>query len=166
MCVKYCVKISYKSDKKWKSYSLKNLRTLTLLPAVIFERAATHLREGRGWDNGVMYCFFLLNCPMIFLRTFLICNMQRNRFASTHCFSITPELTAWGCVLCSPPPSTRLAVLSDISKLECTGQKVDNLRNRWAYIAVFGLSLKWKSHAIAYHCAFLQFIARIFFKSM
>ena len=39
--------------------------------------------------------------------------------------------------------------LSDISKLDCTGQKVDNLCNYWAYIAVFGLILKWKSHAIA-----------------
>ena len=42
-----------------------------------------------------------------------------------------------------------LAVLSDISELDCTEQKVDNLRNRWAYIDVFGLILKWKSHAIA-----------------
>ena len=42
-----------------------------------------------------------------------------------------------------------LASLSDISTLDCTGQKVDNLRNYWACIAVFGLILKWKSHAIA-----------------
>ena len=42
-----------------------------------------------------------------------------------------------------------LASLSDISKLDCKGEKVDNLRNYWAYIAVFGLILKWKSHAIA-----------------
>ena len=42
-----------------------------------------------------------------------------------------------------------LASLSDISKLDCTGQKVDNLRNYWAYLAMFGLILKWKSHAIA-----------------
>ena len=55
-----------------------------------------------------------------------------------------------------------LASLSDISKLHCTGQKVDNLRNHWAYIAVFGLILKWKRHAIAWHCAFSQFIAWIF----
>ena len=32
-----------------------------------------------------------------------------------------------------------LALLSDISKLDCTGQKVNRLRNRWAYIVVFGL---------------------------
>ena len=65
-------------------------------------------------------------------------------------------------MLCAPPPSTRLALRSDISKLDCTGQKVDNLRNLWAYIAVFGLILKWKSQAIALHCPFLQFLARIF----
>ena len=52
-------------------------------------------------------------------------------------------------MLCAPPPSGQLASLSDISKLDCTGQKVDNLRNRWAYIAVFGLIFKWKSHEIA-----------------
>ena len=27
-----------------------------------------------------------------------------------------------------------LALLGDISKLDCTGQKVNRLRNRWAYI--------------------------------
>ena len=42
-----------------------------------------------------------------------------------------------------------LAVLSNISKLDCTEQKVNNLPNRWAYIDVFGLILKWNSHAIA-----------------
>ena len=35
-----------------------------------------------------------------------------------------------------------LASLSDISKLDWTGQKVDNLSNYWAYVAVFGLILK------------------------
>ena len=53
------------------------------------------------------------------------------------------------CVLCSPPQSADLALRSDISKLYCTGLKIDPFRNRWAYIAVFGLILKWKSHAIA-----------------
>ena len=51
---------------------------------------------------------------------------------------------------------------SDISKLDCTGLKIDPFRNRWAYIAVFGLILKWKSHAIASQKDILTFIARIF----
>ena len=34
--------------------------TICVPPAVIFERAATHSREDKGWGNGVMYCFFLL----------------------------------------------------------------------------------------------------------
>ena len=67
--------------------------------------------------------------------------------------SVTPQ-TSWGEVTKYIPLSAvvSLAVLSDISKLDCTGQKVDNLRNPWAYIDVFGafgLILKWKSHAIA-----------------
>ena len=60
--------------------------------------------------------------------TFLTCNMQRKRVW---------ELLA------------QLALRSDISKLNCTGLKIDPFRNRWAYIAVFGLILKWKSQAIA-----------------
>ena len=48
-----------------------------------------------------------------------------------------------------PSESDELALRSDISKLDCTGLKINPFRNRWAYIAVFGLILKWKSHAIA-----------------
>ena len=80
MCVEYSVKISYKLDKKWKSYSLYNLSTLTLLPAVIFERAATHLREGRarrGWGNGVANAlFFLTKLSNDILSTFLWAGKQ------------------------------------------------------------------------------------------
>ena len=46
---------------------------------------------------------------------------------------------------CSPPAWSELDLQSDNSKLDCTGLKVDNLRNCWAYIAVFGLILKWKA---------------------
>ena len=53
------------------------------------------------------------------------------------------------CKICTPLPAAELALRSDISKLDSTGQKVDDLCNRWAYIAVFLLILKWKSHAIA-----------------
>ena len=35
------------------------------------------------------------------------------------------------------------------NSLDCTGLKIDPFCNRWAYIAVFGLLLKWKSQAIA-----------------
>ena len=58
------------------------------------------------------------------------------------------DLTVRGCKICTPPLASQLAFLSNNSKVDCTGQKVDNLRNRWAYIAVFGLILKLKSHAI------------------
>ena len=61
--------------------------------------------------------------------------------------SVTHRFHGGGAVLCAPPPSTQLASRSDISKLDFTEQKVDNLRNRWAYIAVFGLISKWKSQA-------------------
>ena len=146
MCVEYCVKISDKSDKKWKSYSVYNLSSLTLLPVVIFERA--HWSEGREWDNGVMYCFFLLSCPMIFLRTFLTCNMQRKQSGRTPWFSTTRDLTRLGYDLCTLHAWLSLAVVRDISKLDWTGQKVNRLRNRWAYINVFGFIWKRKNPAI------------------
>ena len=41
-----------------------------------------------------------------------------------------------------------LDLLGDISKLDCTGQKVNRLRNRWAYIVVLGLIWKRKNPAI------------------
>ena len=45
-------------------------------------------------------------------------------------------------------PASELVLPSNNSKLDCKGLKVDNLRNRWAYIAVFGLILEWKNLAI------------------
>ena len=63
-------------------------------------------------------------------------------------FSITLAFTAVGCVLCNPHAWLSLVVVRDISKLDCTGQKVNRLCNRWAYINVFGLIWKRKNPAI------------------
>ena len=60
------------------------------------------------------------------------------------------------------PPASELASQSDNSKLDCTGLKVDPFRNCWAYKAVFGLILNWKSHAIPQQEDILNFIDRIF----
>ena len=65
----------------------------------------------------------------------------------------------------APPQPAQLALQSDNSKHDCTGLKkvkIGPFRNRWAYIAVCGLILKWKSHAIAYQKDILTFIDRIF----
>ena len=63
--------------------------------------------------------------------------------------SITQYVRGGGCEMWSPLPSTQLALWSGSSKLDCMGLKIDPYRNRWAYIVVFELILKWKSHAIA-----------------
>ena len=76
--------------------------------------------------------------------------------------SITRDVRGGGCEMCTPPPSAQLALRSGSSKLDCMGLKIDPFRNRWAYIAVFGHILKWKSHAIALQKDILTFIARIF----
>ena len=59
-------------------------------------------------------------------------------------------------------PASELALPSVTQKLNCTGLKVDNLSYCWAYIVVFGLILKWKSHAVQQQEDILTFIARFF----
>ena len=102
MCVEYCVKISYKSDNKWKSCRLYNLSTLTLLPVVIFERATTHLREDRGWGDGVMYCFSYLVLQWYSFGRFWHVICKENRTGCTQHLSITPAFTERGCKICTP----------------------------------------------------------------
>ena len=75
--------------------------------------------------------------------------MQRKRVWEQTTPQYHSSFLGGGCVLCSPLQSAELALRSDISKLDCTGLKIDPFRNRRAYIAVFGLILKWKSHATA-----------------
>ena len=105
MCVEYCVKISYKSDKKMKkviAYTIW-LEYLTWAAVIILERGVTHSREGRGWGNGEMSCFFLTMLANDIPTTFLTCNMQRKRVwdhttvtvTTRQHLSITPAFT--GC---------------------------------------------------------------------
>ena len=71
--------------------------------------------------------------------------------AWTPYLSNTQDMMEGGCEICTPPTWSELAFPNNNSNLDYTGLKVDNFRNLWAYIflAVFGLILKWKSHAIA-----------------
>ena len=94
--------------------------------------------------------FLLVCCSVLLLRStcHVICKENGYAWPWTALFSNTRDFMGGGAVLCAPPPSAKLALHSDISKLYCMGQNVNNLRNRWAYIAVFGLILKWKSQAI------------------
>ena len=50
------IQIGQKMKKLWRI----QFEYLTSSAVVILERGVTHSREGRGWGNGVMYCFFLL----------------------------------------------------------------------------------------------------------
>ena len=68
---------------------------------------------------------------MIFLPHFWHVICKENGCGSTQHLSITPAFTGVGCVLCSPPQAAELALLCDISKLDCTGLKIDPFRNRW-----------------------------------
>ena len=143
MCIETCVKISDKSDKKWKSYSLYKFSscvTRGVYKSAIPLGQSYRLQGGVGVGNGQMYCLFLWKLSTYAVPT----EIQGHQTSVTHETSWR-EIAKY--VLLSADLS--LASLSDISTLDCTGQKVDNLRNYWAYIAVFGLILKWKSHAIA-----------------
>ena len=117
------------------------------------EPAVPHTREGRGWGNGPMYWFFFFGRHlMLFLPSIShVATYYAKEMGVTAEHTSVTHQTWWREVAKYIPllADVSLAVLSDISKLDCTGQKVDNLRNCWAYINVFGLILKWKSHAIA-----------------
>ena len=93
--------------------------------------------------------FFFVSCQMLFLQSLCHVICKGNEYAWTAHLSNTRDFVGTGCEICTPLPAAELALRSNISKHDSTEQKVDNLRNRWAYIAVFGLILKWKSHAIA-----------------
>ena len=101
-------------------------------------------KEGSRWSNGQMYSFFLWKMSNAF---------PTQRWKGIGCAwyqtSVTHE-TSWAelaqYVLLSADRS--LALLGDISELVCTEQKVNRLRNRWAYIVVFGLIWKRKNPAI------------------
>ena len=101
-------------------------------------------KRGRGEGDGQMYCFFLWKLSNAFPTQVL----QRNRCAWYQ--TLVTHETSWAEVaqylLLSADRS--LALLGDISKLDCTGQKVNRLRNRWAYIVVFGLIWKRKNPVI------------------
>ena len=107
-----------------------------------------------------MYCFFLTMLANDISTTFLTCNMQRKRVwelttpqyhssLRVKIFTLRLQLSLGWAAFCVALRNQLSSLRSDISKLDCTGLKIDPFRNRWAYIAVFGLILKWKSHAIA-----------------
>ena len=111
-------------------------------------RLASHTAYKGGRGGEMVQCIAFSNGSCL-LMVYLPSGAKQTSIHG-HQTSVTHE-TSWRevaqYVLLSADLS--LASLSDISKLGCTGQKVDNLRNYWAYTAVFGLILKWKSHAIA-----------------
>ena len=102
-------------------------------------------KEGRRWSNGQMYSFFLRKLSNAFPTQVV----ERNRVCLVPDLSNKRDFMSRACaiyVLLSADRS--LALLGDISELDCTEQKVNRLRNRWAYIVVFGLIWKRKIPAI------------------
>ena len=93
--------------------------------------------------------FFFVSCLMFFLLSVCHVICKVNGYAWTAHLGNTRDFMGTVCEICTPLPAAELALRINISKLDCTEQKVDNLRNHWAYLAVFGLILKWKRHAIS-----------------
>ena len=113
----------------------KQIRCSTLLTVAPIVWQRRNQREARS------NCLFKMDRLqlIIFLPRFWHVICKENGCGIIHHLSITPAFMGVGCVLCSPPQSAELPLRSDISKLDCTGLKVDPFRNRWPYIAVFGL---------------------------
>ena len=59
-------------------------------------------------------------------------HITRNGYAWIAHLSNKRDFMRGGCEICTTLAWSELALLSDISELNCTGQKVDNLRNHWA----------------------------------
>ena len=99
MCVKTCVKISYKSDNKWRSYSLCKLSscvTRGVYKSAIPLGQSYRLQRGGvggGWGgcNGQMYCFFLWKLST---NAFPTEWCKANRITGQRCSSVTHE-TSW-----------------------------------------------------------------------
>ena len=139
MCVETCVKISDKSNKKWRSYSLCKLSSW--VTQGVYKIGQAHkCREGWGGGTSVNYWLFSLEDAICY-SYLLSCHAisRADWYGVVAKVSNNRDLTEWGCKICTPPPASQLASLSINSKVDWTGQKVDNLRNRWTYIAVFGL---------------------------
>ena len=103
-------------------------------------------KEGRRWSNSQMYSFFLWKLSNAFPTQVV----ERNRLCLVPDLSNTRDFMSRACAICAPLSWSELgaALLGDISELDCTGQKVNRLRNCWAYINVFGLIWKRKIPAI------------------
>ena len=159
MCLITCVKISDKSDKKWEfiAYSSWVVRRDCLQS---YWTCCTTCRECWGWGTGLNF-FFHWEVLCIIPTMYVLCNMQsrRVRCACRSQWQPRPDRERLSKprpdrerLYPTPPPPppawSELALPSDNSKVGFTGLKVDNLHNRWAYIAVFGLILKCNSHAI------------------
>ena len=131
-----------------------------------FSHPGRQAREGRGWGNGPMYWFFFCNLSNAILMMCLSCNMQRKRICHnvwTRDLSNTRDFIGEVAKYVATPLAwSELALPSDNSKHDCTGLKIDSLRKRLAYITVFGLILKWKSHTRPWQKDILTFIAGIF----
>ena len=150
MCVVTCVKISDKSDKKWRSYSLYKFSSC--VTRGVYKSAIplgqSYRLQGGGRGGEMVKCI-AFSYGSYLLMLFLPSGAKQTSIHG-HQTSVTHETSGRELAqYVHLSADLSLTSLSDISKCDCTGQKVDNLRNYWAYIAVFGLILKWKSHAIA-----------------
>ena len=128
--------------QKMKNYSLYKLSSCVTRGIYIYRpyRLASHTAyKGGGGRGGVMVKCIASSYGSCLLMLFLPSGAKETGIHG-HQTSVTQE-TSWRevaqYVLLSADLS--LASLSDISKHDCTEQKVDLFRNRWAYIAVFGL---------------------------
>ena len=85
------------------------------------------LQGGVGVGNGQMYCFFLWKLSTNAVPTE---RCKANRYTWTPDLSNTRDFMKGGCsIYAILSADLSLDSLSDISTLDCTGQKVDNFRN-------------------------------------
>ena len=148
MCVETCVKISDKSDKKWRNYSLYKLSscvTRGVNKSAIPLGQSYRLQGGRG---GVMVKCIAFSYGSCLLMLYLPSGAKQTIIYG-HQTSVTQE-TSWREVAQYVLLSADLSLpsLSDISKVDCAGGKFKLLPEYLTERDVWWLILKRKSHAL------------------
>ena len=148
MCVETCVKISDKSDKKWRSYCLYKLSscvTRGVYKSAISLGQSYRLQGGRG---GVMVKCIAFSYGSCLLMLYLPSGANQTSIHG-HQTSVTQE-TSWREVAQYVLLSVDLSLpsLSDISKVDCAGGKFKLLPEYLSEREVWWLILQRKSHAL------------------
>ena len=121
MCVETCVKISEKSDEKWRSYSIRNLSSF-VREVYIDRPGALRVRRAGDGGTGLNYWFFFYwkTLGVLFLPSMSCVTSRQTGKAEV---SNTQDFMEEECRKIALSPASELALPNDYSKHDCAGGK-------------------------------------------